>query len=649
MWIPSSTSITARSAPITPNNKSTAVMIATWILTGIFVVMFLARQAVRFARVRRLGLDDLLMFLATLFGIGLSATTLLLSSEGLGVFEPVTIARADTLMKGLYSSNFLYISSLCLTKLSLLAFIYASAAQRGLKKAVVGLVIFVAIWCTASLLAAAFQCKVPRPWATMTLNCYNIGVFWIVFCIIDMTTDVAIIMLSVNLVAYLNIEFSRKAAIVACFAPRILVISVALVRLVYLYPITPHDKPEFKLWVPAICSLVHVSLSISTACLPFMKRFFDAGESTRRRGKNDWKPRGLRGDKASKLFARPKRGQKLHSIDSSVPKQRSPDVSPRIPTPAPLSPLAPPVYSSPRATPLSSKASSKSPSLRLHIPPSQPRKTVTSDLISPQTASSAALSPQCLSPYSPQPLLSPHGISPIREPTPPPPLYSPRPTVSGSHYGRTAKSSPNLNLRNSPPSPRFSLFPSPATGRYVVVPQNRRPQAQKYPIRTSSLRQRPDSRRATVKFAVAPNPASASPSTTISSSRYSKPTPTQSIGTTPSIPSYYLHTPPTSNPPSFPVPQPPSPHRQRNQRILSPRNSSHKDQISPVSPSSSNTAPTPPRTPLTFWRDDTSPENAALNTAASEMQANRPWEIEQMPVVQDVRRASPKLTVRPPS
>lgn len=43
-----------------------------------------------------------------------------------------------------------------------------------------------------------------------------------VYCIIDMTTDVSIIMMSVNLVAYLKVELGRKIAVVACFTPRIL-------------------------------------------------------------------------------------------------------------------------------------------------------------------------------------------------------------------------------------------------------------------------------------------------------------------------------------------------------------------------------------------------------------------------------------------
>jgi hypothetical protein len=66
MWIPSTPpSIAIRATPITTVDKSTAVTITTWVLMGIFVVMFLSREVVKFVVLRKFGWDDALILLAT--------------------------------------------------------------------------------------------------------------------------------------------------------------------------------------------------------------------------------------------------------------------------------------------------------------------------------------------------------------------------------------------------------------------------------------------------------------------------------------------------------------------------------------------------------------------------------------------------------
>lgn len=485
-----------------------------------------------------------------------------------------------------------------------------------------------------------------------------------------MTTDVAIIMLSVNLVAYLKVKLARKFLVIACFAPRLLVIGAALARLIYLYPVDPHDNPQFHLWVPVICTQVQVCLTISTACIPYMKPFFEGVEAGVWRV-DDVRRKGMTGTDiyaygSGGYLNAHKKGKEAYSMDSTVANSlrygRTPDVSPRIPSPAPLSPLTPPQYNS-----SNSSNSSRSPSergLRLHIPPPGTRVTPSSDVTSPQTASSIALSPNCL---SPQPLLSPPRTSPNRGPSPPPRSHSPRPLVSSSHYGSP---DPNSNLDPkllSPPrTPDPSTFPQPPSaspGRYSLIPQvyptpppiiprptsqhrkrvsmhrmppnTAQPRVSKpqFPPRSSS-RQRSSS---TPKYGVAPDPSNPSPSATIPS-YYTKTPPTQSMGSPPSIPSYYIKTPPTSNPATFPPTTPPSPQRRRNQRILSPQNSSRREQISPVSPGS-------PPTPMTFWREDTSSSSGGATSAGSAIRTQRPWEVDEMPIVQDAR-SSPRIVIQ---
>lgn len=109
-----------------------------------------------------------------MFAVGLSITSFILASEGLGLHAIYSVGRASVLMKCYYASEFLYISSICFSKLPLLVLFYSIVASRRMhRRLVLGLGAFIVIWSAASLLAVAFQCQLPRPWELMTLRCFN--------------------------------------------------------------------------------------------------------------------------------------------------------------------------------------------------------------------------------------------------------------------------------------------------------------------------------------------------------------------------------------------------------------------------------------------------------------------------------------------
>ncbi|KAF1936266.1 hypothetical protein EJ02DRAFT_315658, partial [Clathrospora elynae] len=304
--------------------------------------------------------------------IGLSLTTFILASHGLGVFGYLTLERVDILMKGYYVSELLYVSAICLAKLSILVFFYNIViVQRLHHQFVLCFGFLILAWSTASFFAVAFQCEVPRPWVTTTWRCFNTRIFWVVYCVIDVFSEVAIIMLAVTLVAYLKVQLSRKFAVVACFAPRVLVLGVALVRLIWLYPITASSDAQYRLWLPAILTQVHVCLSICTACIPYMVPFFKKIDGTLRRSHSTRSRNILLNDehghsRSSLWFRRHTKAKSLDSSDpgavASIQYVRVSQTSPYLPTPRPLTSLSPPQL----RTPPSTKASMRG--LNIYIP-----------------------------------------------------------------------------------------------------------------------------------------------------------------------------------------------------------------------------------------------------------------------------------------
>ncbi|KAF2998435.1 hypothetical protein E8E13_000162 [Curvularia kusanoi] len=336
-------------------DRSPVIEIATYASAGALILFFIARQIMKAIVFRKVALDDLFILMATSFAIGLSATTLILTSKGFGILAFLSDERADTIMKGLYASELLYVFSLCFAKLSILVLFYNVVVLRTHRFFVLGFGICIFAWSVASAGATAFQCDMPRPWEMMTLRCFNTRIFWLVYCAIDMSTELFIVMLSVDLVAHLRVRMSRKLAVVACFAPRLLVVAAALVRAVYFYQVTPHSRPEYDLWIATVCTQVHVCVSICTACIPYMVPFFKSlqGNMWRSYSTRSWStksrfshlsgqsPNRLRKREANIRFESPKSSRNLVKMPERVSI-----VSPRIPSPMPISPFMPPPISS---------------------------------------------------------------------------------------------------------------------------------------------------------------------------------------------------------------------------------------------------------------------------------------------------------------
>jgi len=270
-------------------------------------------------------------------------------------------------------------------------------------------------------------------------------------------------MLSVDLVAHLRVRTSRKVAVVACFAPRLLVVAAALVRAVFLYQVTPHGNPEYDLWSSTICTQVHVCASVCTACIPYMVPFFKSLQSNiwRSYSRTSWtarsrssqplgqSPNRLRKREANVRFESPK------LFTSLIKKpERVSIISPRIPSPGPISPFLPPPVSTLHM-----------PSVTTEVPEPREARTMSVvgtiydhdcdevfDMVSLQTA-------MCFAPSPIEPPAQARLSSAATMDAPEPFKYlallgSPDPSISSSCYSSCA-SSP----RRSEMNPRFSLFP----------------------------------------------------------------------------------------------------------------------------------------------------------------------------------------------
>ncbi|RAR05456.1 hypothetical protein DDE82_003923 [Stemphylium lycopersici] len=271
-----------------------------------------------------------------------------------------------------------------------------------------------------------------------------------------MTTEIAIIVMSLCLVVFNKLRMYRKVLVASCFAPRLLVAVAALARLIWMYPVTPRYDRQHELWVPTVISQIQLCLSIATASIPFMVPYFGGFSGNLRRVASAKSTMHLLNeeDARSKSSLWFRRHQKVDAIDlwdltagSAVQYERVPKASPRIPSTRPITPLSPPrVQESP-------KDQARLHGLNIYIPCRDPRRKQSLDLASPRTQSSGVLSPSCTSPHA---YLLSSFIPSRKAPTPPVKAYSPRPPTPSSCYSSRSPTP----VSPAPDRQRLSLFPS---------------------------------------------------------------------------------------------------------------------------------------------------------------------------------------------
>lgn len=116
--------------------------------------------------------------------------------------------------------------------------------------------------------------------------------FWYCFGVIQLLLDFALVVLPWLIIRRVRISKHRKVVIICSFGSRLSVVVGVVAQLVYFNSATRSNDIPFNLWSEIICCQVVESLSIITACVPYLKPFFDSFETGMIRS-DDLRHRGL--------------------------------------------------------------------------------------------------------------------------------------------------------------------------------------------------------------------------------------------------------------------------------------------------------------------------------------------------------------------
>ncbi len=288
-------------------------------------------------------------------------------------------------------------------------------------------------------------------------------------------------MLSINLVAFLRLRFSRKLAVIACFAPRALVVGAAVAHLIWLHPSSHYSEPQYRLWLPAIMMQVQICLSICTASIPFMVPYFKNLETNLRRtyiAKSGDFQTAPRRPRSLACFRRERERDVLSSWDSADKSERFdtvPHLSSYVSTSRISTPFTPPLVNTP-----ASAASWSERSLNLRIPDFHTWRQRPTELEVPRSSRSRSSfrSSLCATPHVLMSRFSIRAPSPYRN-------VKPCHSRTSSEY-----SDDSVTGSNAPQGYKFHIFPPlqpngrspvPRKNDFVApsVPPIRAPRSQK--------------------------------------------------------------------------------------------------------------------------------------------------------------------------
>ncbi|KAL2847171.1 hypothetical protein BJY01DRAFT_246945 [Aspergillus pseudoustus] len=197
-----------------------------------------ARVYVRTVMLRALGTDDILMIVGTIFGFGLSGASMAAAYYGVGRhYDDIPDEDYVPMLKSIYSTRLLYVTSLLFVKVSLLIFYLRLDHRRPMKWAVYALLFVVIGLSISSFFILAFSCFPPSKFwdvaGTGDGKCMDPGqqqIFYEANGILNIITDVFIYIVPIPMLWGVRISTRRKGAIFAVFGLGILSIAAGGVR-----------------------------------------------------------------------------------------------------------------------------------------------------------------------------------------------------------------------------------------------------------------------------------------------------------------------------------------------------------------------------------------------------------------------------------
>ncbi|RAH49715.1 uncharacterized protein BO95DRAFT_479029 [Aspergillus brunneoviolaceus CBS 621.78] len=253
------------------DRRGLVVVVATLFMSWM-VLVSLFRIYMRLAIIGPWGLDDLMAIFGAMMGIADVGVTMKGVNDGLGSTENHQRApQIDLAEQDLYATNLLFLAGHCAAKLSVLFLLQRLGRERSYLRACVGVMAGIVLWAVVSILIISLKCPFRHPW--LIDQCANILARWKAITVLDVITELSLLILSLYLVWPVRLTRMRKAGVIGAFGTRIGIVILSIVRQTTLDTIAHTNDLLLDISDAVILTQVLLHCSIMAATLPCLKPF----------------------------------------------------------------------------------------------------------------------------------------------------------------------------------------------------------------------------------------------------------------------------------------------------------------------------------------------------------------------------------------
>ncbi|KAF1974221.1 hypothetical protein BU23DRAFT_532214 [Bimuria novae-zelandiae CBS 107.79] len=216
--------------------------------------------------------EDLWIIAAAALAMGGIIASSYAVEYGLGKrLNVLTDTSLEDIQKALYAATIIYVATIGISKLSIAIFLARLACTPVHKTFVTIMYAVISCWIFVFTVEVIFQCALPQPLGAFRGKCIAILPFGVIWTIIDILTDVAMILLPFHVICKLHLPTRKRAVIISVFALRMLLILLSIARIIALARALQSGDPSFDAIPYAIAAQAHSTLSVTIACTPALK------------------------------------------------------------------------------------------------------------------------------------------------------------------------------------------------------------------------------------------------------------------------------------------------------------------------------------------------------------------------------------------
>ncbi|KAE8350628.1 hypothetical protein BDV28DRAFT_35225 [Aspergillus coremiiformis] len=206
------------------------------------------------------------------------ATVSLAATRGLGQSSLSAVDSENQLsglQQAIYISDIFHVLTLGLGKIALMALfgmILSGTGRTGVALIVEG---FLILWTVTMMIAISLECHPPEVWNLVSGTCLD-AALWTYFGATNIVIEALLLLIPSVVVYRLHMQLRKRLVVIGCFSVRILDIIVSAIQLHYVEAFDARSSLPVDLWPWIMCSQVLQTVTIISACVPYLREFLEA-------------------------------------------------------------------------------------------------------------------------------------------------------------------------------------------------------------------------------------------------------------------------------------------------------------------------------------------------------------------------------------